>query len=64
MVRFGLARTALAGPVTRSTTSTPERRDAMHDHEDLVLDPDDDAHQDSGVDDGVGAVYSDADPGR
>ena len=36
----------------------------MHDHEDLVLDPeDDDAHQDSGVDDGVGALYSDADPG-
>jgi hypothetical protein len=30
------------------------------------LDPrpeDDDAHQDSGVFDGVGAIYSDADPG-
>jgi len=35
----------------------------MHD-EDLVIDPeDDDAQEDSGVYDGVGAVYSDADPG-
>jgi hypothetical protein len=33
------------------------------DHDDLDSDPDDDAQQDSGVYDGVGAIYSDADPG-
>jgi hypothetical protein len=62
MARFGLARTALAGPVTHITTSTPEGGCMHDDHDDLDLDPRDD-HEDSGVYDGVGAIYSDADPG-
>jgi hypothetical protein len=32
-------------------------------HDDRDPDPNDDAQEDSGVFDGVGAVYSDADPG-